>query len=114
MTTLAFLAVGTAALSGAADAKRPATPAEVLAIVNAIQLADPETAVGCIPLRAVISTVDPRYAAVKTIHLSRACGDGGYLVVKTGSRWRIKTEASEWRCAVAPAGVVKDVFGACV
>ena len=108
------LVVAAGALAGVAGAKRAATPVELVGILRAIQLGDPDNPFGCTPLRATVSTVNPRYAALKTIHLSRSCGDGAYLLVNHGSRWRIQTEASEWQCSVAPKGVVKDLFGACL
>jgi len=114
LATLALVSALVAALAGAAEAKRAATPAELLGMLRAIQLSDPENPLGCTPLQATVSTVSPRYSAVRTIHLSRSCGDGAYLLVKQGNRWRIQTEASDWRCSVAPKGVVKDLFGSCL
>jgi len=114
LATVALMTALTAALAGVADAKRAATPGEVLGMLRAIQLSDPDQPLGCIPLAAAVSSVDARYGVVRTIHLSRSCGDGQYLLVEQGTRWRIKTEASEWHCNAAPKGVVKDLFGACL
>ena len=69
----------------------------------------------------VVSTVKAGYARVDR---NWRCGGSPYpdgpllsaLLVRSGSRWSVRTEAIEWFCSdrYAPRPVIKDLFRACV
>jgi hypothetical protein len=104
-------------------AERPATTSE-LGAISALAERRYRRAVGCVTYAAHISTVDPRYARVdyvyprgQLLHPHGRCGlfvgNGEDIYVHAATGWRFVVSGTEFRCDVAPPGVVRSLIGAC-
>ena len=96
----------------AAQGARAPTRAEADGIFRAVQKRAPTMPIACLPLRIRISTANKRYATVDealTCLRRGLWGEGLYLLRRSGARWRVVAEGTEFPCSVAPAAVRRDL-----
>jgi hypothetical protein len=100
-------------------AERPATASELAAISTAERTNDPGSS-SCNTYAAQVSTLNPRYARVNylVVTLNGRCmkfeGNGEDLYIHTAAGWRHVISGDEFMCNVAPPGVARSLFGACL
>jgi hypothetical protein len=95
-------------LSSAADARRPATPAEKSAMLAALRADLPSNGALCYA-RFRVSTINPRYG------MATCAGELNVLLVRSGSHWFVRYDgASGWFCddpyRTGPPRVMKELL----